>query len=69
MKNIDWQNVEEVKEYVRVAPGGYVCVITAVEDVPDKEYLRIEYDIAEGENKGYYKALYDSKGVLGGIVY
>ena len=33
--------------------GGYVCRITGVEDFADKQYLRIEYDIAEGEYKDY----------------
>ena len=32
--------------------GGYVAIIKRVEDVKEKEYLNIEYDIAEGEYKG-----------------
>ena len=62
MKNINLNNVQEAQDFERVKPGGYVCGITAVEDVPSKEYLRIEYDIAEGNLKNYYRNLYNSKG-------
>lgn len=66
MKNIDLKNVEEATDFVSLAPGGYVCRITAVEDVAEKEYLKIEYDIAEGEFAGHWKKLYDSKNFWGG---
>lgn len=61
MNNINWDNVKEVQEFEQVKPGGYICGITKVEDVPDKEYLMIEYDIIEGKYKGYYKSLFDAK--------
>ena len=48
--NIEAQGNEE---YKRLVPGGYVCRITKVEDHPDKNYLYIEFDIAEGEFTGY----------------
>ena len=42
-------------DYVKLPAGGYVCRILKVEDVPgDKPYLRIVYDINEGDYKGYY---------------
>lgn len=66
MKNIDLNNVQEAQDFERVAPGGYVCGITAVEDVANKEYLRLEYDIAEGPLKNYYRNLYNSKGFWAG---
>ena len=66
MKKINWNEVEDAREYDRVAPGGYICVITAVQDVPEKEYLKIEYDIADGQYKGHYKGLYDNAGFWGG---
>lgn len=66
MKQINWDNVEEVKEFEKVTAGGYICGITAVNDEPDKEYLKVEYDIADGKFKGYYKALYEAKGFWGG---
>ena len=62
MKNINWNEVEEAKGFEKLPAGGYVCGITAVEDVPDKEYLKFEFDIAEGEYKNYYRGLYENKG-------
>ena len=57
MKKINLANVEEFKEYENPTAGGYVCGIYAVEDVPEKEYLKLSYDIIEGEFKGYYQKL------------
>ena len=54
MKSIDLTNVQEANDYQRPTPGGYICTITAVEDIEAKEYLKVSYDIAEGEFKGYY---------------
>lgn len=54
MKRIDMTNVQEAGEFTKVPAGAYVCIITAVEDVPDKEYLKVSYDIAEGEFAKYY---------------
>lgn len=54
MKSINLSKVQEANDYQRPAPGGYICTITAVEDVESKEYLKVTYDIAEGEFKGYY---------------
>lgn len=64
MKNVNWNEVQT--SGTRLAPGGYVCGITTIEDVEDKEYLKFEFDIAEGEFKNYYRALKDSKGFWGG---
>lgn len=66
MKPFDLDQVEEAKDFERVAPGGYICKITGVEDVPEKEYLKLEYDIAEGKFKDYYTKLYQAKGFWGG---
>ena len=66
MKILNLDNVNAAEEFDRLIPGGYVCGITAVEDVPEKEYLRIEYDIAEGKLKNYYRTLYNNKGFWGG---
>ena len=40
--------------FERLPAGGYVCKITAVEDVTKSEYLQVIYDIAEGPYKGFY---------------
>lgn len=66
MKNINWNEVVEQKDYKRLVAGGYVCKITNVEDVPEKEYLKVEYDIIEGEYKDYYKELFESKSFWAG---
>lgn len=66
MKILNLDNVNTAEEFDRLTPGGYVCGITAIEDVPEKEYLRIEYDIAEGKLKNYYRTLYNNKGFWGG---
>lgn len=56
MKALDFTNVQANQggEFPRVTPGGYVIGIVSVQDVPEKEYLKISYDIAEGELKNYY---------------
>lgn len=53
----DFNKVKASTQYERLAPGGYVIRITDVkdEDAPDKQYLRIVYDIAEGSEAGRYK--------------
>lgn len=57
MKKIDMTNVQEAGEFKRPGAGAYICGITKVEDVSDKEYLKVTYDISEGEFKGYYKEM------------
>lgn len=65
MKNIDWSKVEEAQEFERPTAGGYIMGITKVEDVPEKEYLKLELDIAEGSLKNYYRELFNKKGFWG----
>lgn len=69
MKRIE--NYETVQastgEFNRPTAGGYICKIIDVEDVPMNaqgkgDYLRIEYDIADGDLKGYYKEQFDRWG-------
>ena len=57
MKSIDMTNVKEAGEFKRPAAGPYICGIVKAEDFSDKDYLKITYDIIEGEFKGYYKGL------------
>ena len=54
MKHIDMTNVKESGDFTTLPAGAYICVIRNVEDFADKEYLKVTYDIAEGEFKGYY---------------
>ena len=69
MKNINWNNVPDPVELPRLTPGGYVCKITVAKDVPEKEYLKLEYDIAEGEFKGHWNELYKAKSLWGGTFF
>lgn len=69
MRNINWKEVEEAKEFESLKPGGYVAIIKNAEDNPAKEYLRISYDIHEGNFKDYYENLYKAKGFWGGNFY
>lgn len=66
MKSIDLTNVKEASESVRLQPGGYVCKIVSVRDVPADEKLIVEYDIVEGDFKGYYETLYSKHGFWAG---
>lgn len=62
-------NVQEAGESVKLPAGGYVCKYTKVEDNPDKNYLYMEYDIAEGNFKDYYKQLEERLDFWGGRCY
>lgn len=53
MKNIDWNTVNDQE----LTPGGYICRVVEVEDVPEKDYLIVRFDIAEGGLKGYFTEL------------
>ena len=54
MKQIDLTNVQEATDFKGLPAGPYICRITSAVDVPEKEYLKIGVDIAEGEFRGYY---------------
>lgn len=55
MKVKNWTLIDPVTTGNGKLPaGGYVARITAVEDVPSKEYLWVEFDIAEGEYAGHF---------------
>lgn len=49
MKKIDLKNVQEFTKFKNPV-GGFICEIKTVEDVPEKEYLMIGYDIVEAVN-------------------
>ena len=59
MKQIDMSNIKEASEPTRLPAGAYICTICNVEDFPDREYLKVTYDIAQGDYRGYYKSLRD----------
>ena len=57
------KNVDEVAGFEnildRLKAEPQICKILKVEDI-DEKYLRVVYDIAEGENKGIFKEAYDN---------
>ena len=57
MKILNWNMIEESNGGTILEPGGYVCRITAVQDVPEKEYIWVIYDVAEGPKAGMYSGL------------
>lgn len=57
MKKVDMSHVKEAGESKRLPAGAYVCQIKAARDVADKEYLKVIYDIAEGEFAGHFSAI------------
>ena len=69
MKSVNLENVQEAGSGMGLKAGGYVCTIINVEDVPDKEYLYIEFDIAEGPFKDYYKKLQVFHNFWGGTMF
>jgi hypothetical protein len=59
----NWKDIpESTGDFPRLTPGGYVAIIRKVTDVPDKNYLEIEYDIAEGRCKGIAVDAYERCG-------
>ena len=69
MKQINnFENVQATTgEFAKLSTGGYICKITLADDVPmgadgKGDYLKIEYDIAVGEFKDYYKEQYEKFG-------
>lgn len=60
MKRIEnWDSIVESTSFKRLTPNGYICKILNVEDRPDKEYLKIYFDIVKGDDRGYFKKQYD----------
>lgn len=54
--------INEAGELKKLPAGPQICRIVEVLDVPDKEYLDVYFDIADGEFKGYFKTLQDNTG-------
>lgn len=54
-KDYDMTAIKEAQEYARPGAGGYVMRILSVMDVPEKEYLLVKMDIAEGQFADYGK--------------
>lgn len=55
----NWENIKENNGFEKLPVGGYIVKILNVQDVHEKEYLKVSFDIAEGEHKGFFKKQYD----------
>lgn len=63
MKKInDFDKVQEVTSgtFPRIPDGAYIVGVKKVEDVPGKEFLRMELDICKGEYKNFWQKQYDA---------
>jgi hypothetical protein len=59
MNKIDnWDKIDDASEFQTLTVGPQICKIINVNDFPDKEYMCVEFDISEGELKGYYEELH-----------
>lgn len=50
----NFDKIQENGSFEKLPVGGYIVKILAVDDVPEKEYLKIFFDINEGEKKGFF---------------
>lgn len=62
MKKInDFDKIQESGSgFQRLPDGGYIVGVKTVADFPDKECLKLEIDICEGEYKNYFQKRYDN---------
>lgn len=59
MNKIDnWDKIDDASEFATLVVGPQVCKIVNVNDNPDKECMCVEFDISEGDLKGYYGELH-----------
>lgn len=57
LQNRNWDDIEEATGgFDRPPAGGYLCTIVAVENIPDKQHVRLEWDIDEGDYQEIYRA-------------
>lgn len=52
MIDVNWDSIEESTNYEPLEPGAYAAVVTDIIDHPDKLYLEVRWDFAEGDRKG-----------------
>ena len=55
MPNVSFEGVQEsAGGFADIEPGAYVLAITRMEPVPDRQFVRVYWDVAEGPSKGAY---------------
>jgi len=66
MEKFDLNEVNSTSvSYKGPVAGGYVAIIVTAVDNPEKQYLQLGLDIAEGAFAGYYKDLFERAGFWG----
>ena len=64
MQKFNWADVPASSdEFANPTPGGYICRIMAVEDCPERNYLKIYYDIVDGDFKDFYTQRKNNAGI------
>lgn len=61
----NWDSINEAGEVKSLPAGAYALKIRDVVNVPEREYLEVYFDIAEGPYKGYYTFLEENTGKPG----
>ena len=63
MSKINWDLYDNTDEagssQPQIKKGFYVCKVIDFEDVEDKQYLKIKFDIVQGDFKDYFKKQFD----------
>lgn len=56
MRSLNWNDITASSDggFERLPAGPYVARITSMTDVPEREYVEVVFDIAEGPHAGYY---------------
>lgn len=56
MRHVNWGDVTASGDgdFKRLEPGPYVAKVVTMTDKPEKEYVELVYDIAEGPRAGFY---------------
>ena len=55
MPNVSFEGVQESAGwFADIEPGAYVLAITRMEPVPNRQFVRVYWDVAEGPSKGAY---------------
>lgn len=56
MRSFNWNSIQSSgdSDFTPLPAGPYVARITSMTDNPEKEYVEVIFDIAEGEHAGFY---------------
>jgi len=58
--NEEYKDASEVVGFEQIPVGPQIVEILKVEDIAEKEYLKIAFDIADGKYKGFFRRIFDA---------